>query len=167
VDERPDIILSNRPLWMTDAIALDIARKIARVVPDRSSTLDHKLLVAVHDVLRDDAWIQKVEQVRRVQVNGQDTLVIGCHYRTPQAIVGWEDAGGASYRPVAQDSVLLPPTYTWDQVRPILVGQGTGSNLRVLMGILQAPPEKAGQTWIGEDLAAGLDVAALLHELPA
>jgi hypothetical protein len=166
VDARPAIILSNRPLWMTDAIATDIAQKIAGVIPDRSSTLDHKLLVSIHDILRNDAWIQKVEQVRRVQVDGQDTLIIGCHYRTPQAIVHWEDASGASYRLVAHDSVLLPPTYTWDQVRPILVGQGTGSNLRVLVGILKGPPDKAGETWIGEDLSAGLDVAGLLHELP-
>lgn len=167
VEARPAIILRDRPVWMTDIIATEIAQQIAGVVPDRSSTLDHKLLVNIYDVLRNNAWIQKVEQVRRAQVDGQDTLIIHCDYRTPRAIVRWEDASGGSYRLVAQDSVLLPPTYTWNQVRPILVGQGTGSNLRVLVGVLKAPPDRPGETWIGEDLSAGLDLAALLHEVPA
>ena len=167
VARRPTITLVNRPGWMSDALAGDLAAKLADAVPARSSTLDRDLLVRLGGVLEADAWVRGVNRVRRANVNGRDTILVDCDYRTPLAIVQWGDGREMSYRLVARDGVLLPPTYTGPAVRAIIDGGDATTNLRVVTGVAQPPPADAGLAWDAADLRAGLDVAALLNGVAA
>ena len=47
VNRPPAVTLLNRPAWMGDAIAADLAGRVAAALPPRGSTLDHDLLVRV------------------------------------------------------------------------------------------------------------------------
>ena len=168
VSRPPAVTLLNRPAWMGDAIAADLARRVATALPPSGSTLDHDLLVRVGGVLAEDAWIARVARVRRLDVRGRDTLQIECDYRTPLAIVQWRDGRETSYRLIARDGVLLPPTYSGSAVHAIVAGRDATTNLRVITGVAAPPPPgDAGLRWDAPDLKAGLDVAALLNGLAA
>ena len=157
----------NRPAWMTDAIAADLAGRLAAALPPRGSTLDHDLLVRLGQMLHDDAWVSRVNSVRRLNVTGRDTIRVDCDYRTPLAIVQWDDGRETSYRLVARDGALLPPTYGPQAVRAIINGGDATTNLRVVVGVAKKPPSDAGEKWDAADLKAGLDVAALLNGVAA
>ena len=167
VERPPAITLVNRPAWMNDALAGDLAAKIADALPQRGSTLDHDLLVRLAGLLDADAWVKRVNRVRRTSVRGRDTLLIDCDYRTPLAIVQWQDGRETSYRLVARDGVLLPPTYAGPAVRAIIDGGDATTNLRVITGVAKPPPAESGGAWDAPDLKAGLDVAALLNGVAA
>ena len=79
----------------------------------------------------------------------------------------WGDGRETTYRLIARDGVLLPPTYTGPAVRAIITGGDATTNLRVITGVATPPPGDAGLRWDSPDLAAGLDVAALLNGLAA
>ena len=84
----PAVLLKNRPAWMSDFLAEQIA-KTAQPVGAHSS-FDHQMLVDAEKSLRNNPWIRQVHRVRRVY--GQrpgDTLEIDCEYRTPIALVHW------------------------------------------------------------------------------
>ena len=161
------LTLVNRPAWMNDAIAADLAGRLAAELPVRGSTLEHDLLVHLGHLLHDDAWVSRVNSVRRGPVNGRDTIRVDCDYRTPLAIVQWDNGRQTTYRLVARDGVLLPPTYDASAVRAILNGGDATTNLRVIVGVAVEPPEHPGDEWDAPDLKAGLDVAALLNGVAA
>ena len=152
---------------MNDAIAADLAGRLAGELPAEGSTLDHDLLVHLGHLLHDDAWVSRVNSVRRTSASGRDTIRIDCDYRTPLAIVQWDDGRQTSYRLVARDGVLLPPTYDARAAGAILNGGDATTNLRVIVGVAVPPPDKAGDAWDAPDLVAGLDVAALLNGVAA
>lgn len=156
----PKIVLKNRPAWMSDFLAEQII-KTAQPAGTHSS-FSHQMLVDSEKMLRSNHWIREVKQLRRVYGKTPgDTLEIDCDYRSPIALVHW----GEYYWLIDDQSVKLPEQYTSQQVPRIVVGRDRKMNIRIIEGIQQPPPE-SGKKWIGEDLAAGLEMARLLLGRP-
>src|SRR5687768_6401818 len=156
----PKIVLKNRPAWMSDFLAGQIA-KLARPGGTRSA-FDHKLLVEVHSALKTNPWIKSIKQVRRVYGNSPaDTIEIDCDYRAPVALVKWGDF----YWLVDGDGVKLPEAYTAQQVPQIMIGRDKQLAIRIIQGVKQ-PPAEPGYRWDGDDLAAGLEMVKLLFHKP-
>jgi hypothetical protein len=156
----PQIVLKNRPAWMSDFLAGEIG-KLARPAGTRSA-FDHKLLVETYSALKTNPWIKSIKQVRRVY--GQrpaDTLEIDCEYRAPIAVVKWGDF----YWLVDGEGVKLPEAYTPQQVPQIILGRDKQLAMRIIQGIKQ-PPAEPGYRWQGEDLAAGLEMVKILFHKP-
>ena len=84
----PLVSLKNRPVWMTDFLAGQIA---AGVRPAGvHSAFDHQMLVDRVAMLKTNPWIRNVRQVRRVYgKRPADTLEVDCDYRAPIALVKW------------------------------------------------------------------------------
>src|SRR4051812_35230115 len=59
----PKAVLKNRPVWMTDFLAEQIAR--CAQPAGTHSVFDHDLLVTTRDLLKANPWIRQVKQVRR------------------------------------------------------------------------------------------------------
>lgn len=167
VEGTPALVLVNRPAWMNDRLAAQVAQRLAAITPARSSTLDHDLLVALHDELSRDAWIERVNGIRRADLGGQDSILIDCAYRTPLAIARWDSGRETIYQLVDARGVLLPIRYEAEEVRAIMDGQDRSTNLRVITGLTREPPRAAGARWDSPNLSAGLEVAALLQDEPA
>ncbi len=167
VDRPPALVLVNRPVWMNDRLAGQVAGRLAEALPRQGSTLDHDLLVNLHDILSRDGWIERVNLVRRARVAERDTILVDCDYRTPQAIARWDSGRETSYHLVDRNGVLLPIQYTADEVRAIMDGHDRSTNLRIITGLKREPPRSAGTAWESAHLRAGLEVAALLHGEPA
>ncbi len=167
VEQPPALVLVNRPIWMNDRLAAEVAGRLARALPARGSTLDRGLLVKLHDILAADAWIERVNGIRRSSIDGRDSILIDCAYRTPLAIARWNNGRETVYQLVAANAVLLPIRYEPAEVQAILDGADRSTNLRVITGLVRPPPGNAGARWDSPQLRAGLDVAALLHDQPA
>ena len=150
------IELVDKPAWMSDYLA----RQIAATVPRRSaSPFDHNLLVDAVDRLRANPWVREVRQVRRSYGEGPgDTLVVDCDYRVPIALVKW----GLYYWLVDNDGFKLPDQFTEAELPQVTGGRDGHTELRVVTGVRQPPPEN-GQRWAGGDLSAALDMAKLIH----
>jgi hypothetical protein len=150
------IALVNKPVWMSDYLAQQIADTIPR---NSGSAFDHDLLVRTVDRLKKNPWVAEVKQVRRVYGEKPgDTLEVDCDYRAPVALVKW----GANYWLVDNDGYLLPEKYTADNLEKIVVGRDNKTTIRVIDGVRQPPPE-AGRRWAGADLSAGLDLVKLFY----
>lgn len=155
----PTVVLKNRPAWMSELLASQIA-ETARPHGVHSA-FDHQMLVTVTDKLRNNPWIRKVNQVRRAY--GQrpgDTLEVDCEYRAPIALVHWKDY----YWLVDGEGIKLPEQYTGDLIPRIISGRDRRTHIRVIEGVDRPPPE-TGQKWTGEDLAAGLGMVKQLYGL--
>jgi len=150
------IALVNKPVWMSDYLA----QQIAETIPKNSgSAFDHDLLVRTVARLKKNPWISEVKQVRRVYGEKPgDTLEVDCDYRAPIALVKW----GQAYWLVDNDGYLLPEKYTDANLDKIVVGRDNRTTIRVIEGVRQPPPE-AGRRWAGADLAAGLDLVKLFY----
>ena len=158
--ESPGVVLKNRPVWMSDFLAEQIA-KTAKPHGTHSA-FDHQLLVDTVALLRANPWIREVKQVRRAyRVKPGDTLEVDCEYRAPVALVHWKDY----FWLVDGDGVKLPEAFTAADVPRIIIGQDRKVNIRVIEGVQQAPPE-TGTRWPGEDLHAGLGLVKLLFDKP-
>jgi len=156
----PKIVLKNRPAWMSDFLAGEIA-KLARPAGTRSA-FDHKLLVETYEALATNPWIKSIKQVRRVYgEKPADTLEIDCDYRAPIALVKWGDF----YWLVDGEGVKLPEAYTAQQVPKIVMGRDKQLSIRIIEGIKQ-PPAEPGSKWQGEDLAAALEMVKILFHKP-
>lgn len=150
------IALVNKPVWMSDFLAQQIADTIPKT---SSSAFDHDLLLKAVAALKKNPWVSSVNQVRRVfgDLPG-DTLEVDCDFRAPVALV----KSGQSYFLVDNDGYLLPERYTHEQLDKITLGRDGRTCLRVIEGIKQPPPEM-GSKWVGADVAAGLDLVKLLY----
>lgn len=154
------VVLENRPAWMSDGLADDIARTAAPA--STHSSFDHQLLVETADLLQQNPWVEEVNSVRRVY--GQrpgDTLEIDCRYRAPAALVKW----GQYYWLVDDKGFVLPEQYTVADLPRIAFAPDGSVNLRIIQGVAHAPA-RSGQHWLGEDLAGGLELARLLASRP-
>ncbi len=156
----PQVVLANRPLWMSDHVAEQILT-LARPVTAHG-VFDRQLLVDVHDLLHANPWVRQVKQVRRgyAQAPG-DVLEIDCDYRAPIALVHWGDF----YWLVDGEATSLPEQYTADQLHQIMYAPDGQLNIRVVEGISHDPPG-AGRHWSGEDLRAALDLVKFLYGKP-
>jgi hypothetical protein len=150
------IALVNKPVWMSDYLA----EQIADTIPKNSgSAFDHDLLVQTVARLKKNPWVAEVKQVRRVYGEKPgDTLEVDCEYRAPVALVKW----GQAYWLVDNDGYLLPEKYTDSNLEKIMVGRDNKTTIRVIDGVRQPPPE-SGRRWAGADLAAGLDLVKLFY----
>jgi hypothetical protein len=156
----PKIVLANRPVWMSDLLADEIA-KTARPVGVHSA-FDHQVLQDCVAVLRANPWVRTVRQVRRVYGEKPgDTLEIDCDFRAPVALVKWGDY----YWLVDRDGVKLPEQFTAQQVPRIVIGTDRKMNIRLIEGVAQPPPE-SGRKWAGPDLMAGIEMVNLLFGRP-
>jgi hypothetical protein len=150
------VVLVNKPLWMSDFLAQQIAATVPRAA---SSAFDHELLVAAAKKLQANPWVRDVHSVRRVYGNRPgDTLEVDCEFRAPVALVQWGDY----YWLVDGDGVKLPEQFTANHVPKIVLGRDGRMNIRIIEGVRQPPPA-TGQRWVGQDLAAGLGLVKLLY----
>ena len=151
------VALVNKPVWMSDYLAEQIA---ATVPKNSSSAFDHDLLVATVKQLKQNPWVAKVNQVRRVY--GQqpgDTLEVDCDFRAPIALVKW----GENYWLIDNDAVVLPERFAAGDLERITLGRDGRTCFRVVEGVHMAPPDQAGKKWAGSDLTAGLELVKLFY----
>ena len=152
----PKVVLKNRPVWMSDFLAEQIARAAKPV--GASSAFDHRLLVETVAQLEANPWIRSVRQVRRVYDQSPgDTIEVDCEYRAPVALVHWKDY----YWLVDEQGVKLPEAFGHADVPRIIKGADGKMNIRIVTGVAHAPPED-GMKWPGEDLGAGIELVKLL-----
>ena len=156
----PVVLLKNRPVWMTDFLAGQIAASVRPA--GLHSTFDHQMLVDRVAMLKTNPWIRNVRQVRRVYgKRPADTLEVDCDYRAPIALVRWQK----DYWLVDPDGVKLPEKFAAADVPKIVVAKDGRTNIRIVEGV-QRPPPQAGKSWGGDDLVAGLDMVRRLYGLP-
>lgn len=110
---------------------------------DRTDWLDPELCRALSDAAAEVGWVKRVEHVRRLS---DGYFEVRCRYRTPQAMAQY----GTVFHLVDADGFVLPGSYTHD---PTWI---------LIQGVRATPPEP-GARWEGDDLRAGLRLAALLH----
>ena len=172
-EERPVVALMNRPVWMSDRIARDVAVPVDDAFAGLPSQLDQTPLESAYERLAANPWVRSVTSVRRVpdEAGGPNRVEIECEWRTPVAIVrfGGADEAGV-YRLVAdaepeggEGAIPLPLRYTADEIRAFTQTPTNRASLRVIQGVAGTPPE-AGRSWYGADVRAGLDMALLLHD---
>jgi hypothetical protein len=156
----PKLVLANRPAWMSDFLADQIIRT-AQPIGLRSS-FDRSVLAEAADSLKPNPWIRQINQVRRTfdQAPG-DSVELDCEYRAPAALV----RSGPSYWLVDDQAVELPEHYSQDQLPKIIFAADGKVNLRIIQGVSH-PAVDSGQTWPGDDLAGGLQLAELLAGQP-
>jgi hypothetical protein len=153
----PGIVLKARPAWMSDLVAQQIATQVAP--RGAHSAFDHDMLVEITRMLKTNPWIMNVRSVRRVfgEAPG-DTLELDCDFRTPAALV----RTGSAFYLIDRNGVRLPEQYAANEVERVVKTPDGHVNIRVIEGVARPAPANAGQKWTGEDLRAGLDMAALL-----
>jgi len=157
----PTVVFTNRPAWMSDRVARQLAASFRP--PHAKSVFDHNLLVTTSRTLKASPWIAQLRQVRRAYGNAPgDTLEIDCDFRAPMALARFE----ADYWFVDAHGVKLPERFAANDLPFIVYGADGSTNIRVIEGIHHAPPKEAGQTWVGDDLAAGLELVCRLYDQP-
>ncbi|HEV8604410.1 MAG TPA: hypothetical protein VGQ99_03535 [Tepidisphaeraceae bacterium] len=157
----PVLVLKNRPAWMSEALAEQILRG-AQPKAVRSA-LDHEFIAEIGKVLERNAWVRQVKQVRRVYGKAAgDTVELDCEFRAPIALVAFK----SDYILVDGEGIRLPEKFGPSTLPRILLGPDGKMNLRIIEGVAAMPPFVDGQKWVGEDLAAGLDLAKLLYGRP-
>ncbi len=150
------VVIKNRPQWMSDNVVEQIA-DVARP-KGAHSAFDRQMLQDTRKALEADPWIAQVNEVRRAYTNQPgDTLELDCDFRVPAAWVRW----GQYYWLVDRDACKLPEQYSAAKMPGEVVGADGRINLRIIDGVRTPPPE-AGKKWDGADLAAGLEMAAVL-----
>ena len=153
----PTVVLKNRPAWMSDFVAQQVAQQVAP--RGAHSAFDHEMLVEITRMLKTNPWIMKVRGVRRVFGKGPgDTLELDCEFRTPAALV----RTGRAYYLIDRDGVRLPEQYAAADVPKVVETASGRTNILVIEGVARPAPRWPGQKWTGADLRAGLDLAALL-----
>ena len=163
VERPPALVLVNRPSWLNDRLAGEIAARLAKALPAQSSTLDVSLLEKLNEILARDAWIEQVHAIRRTRVGGRDSILIDCAYRMPLAIARFERGRDTVFQLIDANGVLLPIRYEPAEAGAILAGQDRSTNLRIIAGLAGQPPA-TGSRWESRNLKAGLEVAALIHD---
>jgi hypothetical protein len=159
--EPPHVVLKDRPAWMTDFLADQIVSSVQPTTPH--SAFDRQALVNAYDILAANPWVKKVREVRRAYGKAPgDTIVIDCEYRAPAALVQWGDY----YSLVDGEGVKLPEQFTLQQLKKIMFTSDGRMNIRLIQGV-KHPPPSPGKKWVGEDLKAGLEMAALLFGKPS
>jgi hypothetical protein len=157
----PVLVLKNRPAWMSEALAEQILKSAQPKAA--KSALDHELVAEVGQVLEHNAWVREVKQVKRVYGKAAgDTVEVDCEFRAPIALVAFRN----EYILADGDAVRLPEKFGPSTLPRLLLGPDGKMNLRIIEGVAAMPPFVDGQKWVGDDLAAGLDMAKLLYGRP-
>jgi hypothetical protein len=157
----PALVLKDRPAWMSEALAEQILKSAQPRSP--RSALDHELVAEIGQTLEHNAWVRQVKQVKRVYgKSAGDTVEIDCEFRAPIALV----ASRNDFILVDGEGIRLPEKFGPSTLPRILLGPDGKMNLRIIEGVAAMPPFVDGQKWVGDDLAAGLDMAKLLYGRP-
>jgi len=157
----PTIVFTNKPAWMTDRVARQLAASFRP--PDAKSVFDRDLLVSVSQTLKANPWIAQLRQVRRIYREGPgDTIEVDCDFRAPMALARFE----ADYWFVDAHGIKLPERFGGNDLPFIVYGPNGSTNIRVIDGIHYAPPREPGEKWVGDDLAAGLELVCRLYDQP-
>ncbi len=158
--DAPQVVLKNRPVWMSDFLVDQIIGSVQPLTA--RSAFDQQMLVNAYDILKHNPWIKDVRQVRRTYGKKPgDTIEIDCDYRAPVALVRYGDV----YALVDAEGIKLPELFSTGQLPKIMIGQDGRVNIRVIEGVVRAPPDP-GRRWVSEDLTAGLEMVQLLHSQP-
>lgn len=128
------------PDWLPPGLTDEIAAGLP--VGNGAHLLDDTLVRRVGEALAANAWISTV---RRVEKFADGRLELECAFRRPVAVV----YRFPHYYLLDADGVRLPGRYEGTGTLPLIQGVRAG-----------APP--AGRVWPGEDVHAGLTLAALL-----
>lgn len=156
----PTVVFVNRPAWMTDLVAHNLAESFRPEKP--SSVFERQTLVDVNARLKANPWVSKVRSVRRAfGESAGDRIEVDCDFRTPVALVYDNDS---RYWFVDEKGVKLPEWFDAEQLGQILFAGGK-VNLRIIEGIRNPAPVQPGKLWTGDDLLAGIDLARLLQGL--
>jgi len=153
----PTVVLVDRPAWMTDTLADQIAQTLRPLVATKAD--DHQLLVDRAELLQANPWVKHVIALRRAyHAAPGDVIEVSADYRVPVALVRWQDA----YWYVDNEGVRLPEKLTAQQVATLIL-PGKSPNFRVIDGVALAPAS-AGKPWPGADVRAGIELIALLAD---
>ncbi len=171
--------LMNKPAWLDKAILDQLFAETQTFAARDQATydrlvnpLDHDVLKEVaanyvgtdadgvnHWTLRENAWIKKVNEVKRVisADRKSETIEVYAEYRQPAA---WAAYGDKFYL-IDNEYVRLPGEYSSADrnATPELMAI---SGEQLPTGMTKVP--EAGETWGGEDMAAGLKMVEALEE---
>jgi hypothetical protein len=173
--------LMNKPAWLDQAILDQLFAETQTFAARDQATYDRLLNPLDHDVLqeiaanytgtdaggvnhwtlRDNAWIQKITEVRRVISADQksETIEVYADYRQPDAWVAYKD----KFYLLDKEAVRLPGEYS-AQDRKATPGLMAISGIDLPVGMKEVP--QPSETWTGEDVAAGMKLADYLRGQP-
>ncbi|HUO08639.1 MAG TPA: hypothetical protein VM008_10095 [Phycisphaerae bacterium] len=176
--------LKNKPAWLDKAILDSIFSETQKFAARDQATynrllnpLDKDVLKEIaenytgtdasgvnHWTLRDNAWIRKITEVRRVVAKDaggrkSETIEIYAEYRQPAA---WVQYGDKFYL-VDGDFVRLPGEYSRAD-RDATEGLMAITNVDLPDGVKSVP--QPSESWQTEDLAAGMKLVDLLQSQP-
>jgi hypothetical protein len=171
--------LSDRPAWMPLALQ---RRIVSALVPPRQDAYDRALPEKVYQRAQRNPWIRTVTSVRRRHSDDLDvaTLEIQAVFRKPVAKI--RVGGGFVY--LDAEGVVLPSDDVPRWVAAVRTGDGATRQVcfvqrdEVPPGVTVRPVHYfhidgaaestllVGDTWPGEDVAAGLRLIALLADKP-
>jgi len=140
------IDLMNAPSWMTDAWQRQVCLTVAKYVS--ADPFDSRSLSIAAQALNLDPLVKQVVQVRRV-AGGR--IQVFAEYRSPLALV----ETGNFYLLVDDEGVVLPTVYEARHLKQV--------DMPVILGVASQPPMNDGARWMGRDLQAGLELAALIE----
>ncbi len=140
--------LVDAPPWMAAATR----NQIIHCVVDQLGIdpMDGRDLAFAAAALRDQPWVRRVHQVRRL-TDGR--VQIHADFREPIALVRSHDG----YRLIDGAAICLPGLYRSDQASRLALPLVSG---------VQVPPPPPGHSWPGRDLRAGLRLIRLLAGEP-
>jgi hypothetical protein len=170
--------LMNKPAWLDQAILNQIFAETQTFAARDQATYDRLLNPLDHDVLqeiaanytgtdaegvnhwtlRDNAWIQRISEVRRVisQDRKSETIEVYADYRQPAAWVAYKD----KFYLIDEEAVRLPGEYS-ESDRKATAGLMAISGVQLPDGMTTVP--QPSEKWSGDDVAAGMKLADYLR----
>ncbi len=143
------VTLTGAPKWMDPKLSAQLRAQVADAMID--NPLDRRGLADAVAVLRENPWVQDVQQIRR---KAHGNVHVDATFRAPAAVV----AGRHGYHVVDRGGVLLE--------RNIDRAATRFSRLPLVTGVSAAPPEFAGAAWDGTDIDAALTLEETLRREP-
>ncbi len=170
--------LTNRPSWLDKTIVDQIFQETQNFAARDQATydrllnpLDHDILQEVaanytgvdvkgvnHWTLRNNAWIKRIDAVRRVMSADRksETIEIDAEFRQPAA---WVEYGDKFYL-VDSEAIRLPGEYSAED-RKSTVGLMAINGVDLPAGAKGVP--QPSEAWKTDDLAAGMKLVDLLR----
>ncbi|MDZ4831350.1 MAG: hypothetical protein SGJ09_14275 [Phycisphaerae bacterium] len=142
------------PSWIPPT-SLETIAVTARTALGGASALDPTSLDGVHRRLLASGWFERIEQVRR---SANDELVVVGEFLVPFALI----RAGDEDHVVDARGRRLPLSYRVTDG----VASGERPRLPLIAGPAMPKPAEPGAAWIGQDIRAGLRLAALVHDRP-
>jgi hypothetical protein len=170
------IELVDRPAWMPDALAGDIARALR---PAEQPFADPTLCRTIHDRAEAHPWVASVRQVRRISRRRDSLVRVTANFRQPVARVQQDtrvwfvDAAGVvlPYHQTPRFAAAFERNgrtawRTFSRREDIPIGvEAQLLHYIVIQGVAAAPPQP-GRPWPGDDLAAALRLVKLVRPQP-